>query len=86
MLWEAEDGGGGIETVAGGIAEALYATALGLFVAIFAVWFYNYLHSRIETFDVEMSNAKLDVINYVDKNRSKAGLAASKGTVAGGAA
>jgi biopolymer transport protein ExbB/TolQ len=29
--------------VSAGIAEALVETALGLFVAIPAVWFYNYL-------------------------------------------
>src|SRR6185503_17391248 len=35
-------GGGGIGTVSAGIAEALVTTAVGLGVAIIAVWFYNY--------------------------------------------
>mgnify|MGYP003294877276 CR=1 FL=1 len=37
-----------IAGVSAGIAEALVETALGLFVAIPAVWFYNYLTSRLE--------------------------------------
>src|SRR4029079_9699943 len=36
-----------IVAVSAGIAEALVETALGLFVAIPAVWFYNYLQSRL---------------------------------------
>ena len=39
----AATGSGGIGAVSAGIAEALVETALGLFVAIPAVWFYNYL-------------------------------------------
>ncbi len=39
----ASSGSGGIGAVSAGIAEALVETALGLFVAIPAVWFYNYL-------------------------------------------
>lgn len=71
-----EEGGGGLETIAGGIAEALYATALGLFVAIFSVWFYNFLHSRVEQYEVDMNNSKLEIMSYADKNRSQAGSAA----------
>src|SRR6187549_4260668 len=50
----ASSGSGGIGAVSAGIAEALVETALGLFVAIPAVWFYNYLQSRLEYFNVEM--------------------------------
>src|SRR5579862_5334073 len=44
----------GLGAVAGGISEALVTTAVGLFVAIPAVWMYNYFSGRIEAFDVEM--------------------------------
>src|SRR5450432_850464 len=44
----------GIGAVAGGISEALVTTAFGLFVAIPAVWVFNYFSNRIEAFDVEM--------------------------------
>lgn len=42
----AEHGAGGFEVVAAGISEALVATAAGLFVAIVALAFYNYLQVR----------------------------------------
>src|SRR5438477_26953 len=47
---------GGITAVAGGISEALITTAFGLFVAVPAVWFFNYFSNRIETFSVDMNN------------------------------
>ncbi|MFQ5415830.1 MAG: MotA/TolQ/ExbB proton channel family protein [Gaiellales bacterium] len=43
----AEQGAGGFEVVAAGISEALVATAAGLFVAIVALSFYNYLQVRV---------------------------------------
>jgi biopolymer transport protein ExbB/TolQ len=42
----AEAGVGGFEVVAAGISEALVATAAGLFVAILALMFFNYLQVR----------------------------------------
>jgi biopolymer transport protein ExbB len=43
----AEHGAGGFEVVAAGISEALVATAAGLFVAIVALSFFNYLQVRV---------------------------------------
>jgi biopolymer transport protein ExbB len=43
----ATTGQGGFEVVAAGISEALIATAVGLVVAISAVFFYNYLSTRV---------------------------------------
>ena len=43
----AEHGAGGFEIVAAGISEALVATAAGLFVAIVALMFFNYLQVRV---------------------------------------
>lgn len=42
----AVEGVGGFEVVASGISEALIATAAGLFVAIVALMFFNYLQTR----------------------------------------
>ncbi|MGS1080310.1 protein TolQ [Pseudoxanthomonas beigongshangi] len=42
----------GIASVAPGISEALFATAIGLFVAIPAVWAYNRFTTRIERISV----------------------------------
>ena len=54
----------GIAAVAGGISEALITTAVGLFVAIPAVWAFNYFTNRIEAFDVEMGNSSSELIDY----------------------
>jgi biopolymer transport protein ExbB/biopolymer transport protein TolQ len=61
----------GIAAVAGGIAEALVATAIGLFVAVPAVWAFNYFTNRVETFTVEMDNSSSELIDYFLKRRSE---------------
>ena len=63
----AATGSGGLGAVSAGIAEALVETALGLVVAIPAVWFYNYLTSRIEYFNVEMDNSSSELVDYFIK-------------------
>ena len=63
----AATGSGGIGAVSAGIAEALVETALGLLVAIPAVWFYNYLTGRIEYFNVEMDNSSSELLDYFIK-------------------
>jgi len=60
-------GGGSIEAVAPGIAEALVATAVGLAAAIPAVWGYNYFLNKITSINKEMENFGQDFINYVEK-------------------
>ncbi len=54
----------GLSSVAGGISEALVATALGLLVAIPAVWAFNIFTNKVEAFDVEMDNSSMELINY----------------------
>ncbi len=63
----------GLGAVAGGISEALVTTAVGLFVAIPAVWAYNYFSGRIEAFDVEMGNSSSELVDYFLKRTQKAG-------------
>lgn len=62
----------GLGAVAGGISEALVTTAVGLFVAIPAVWMYNYFTSKIEAFDVEMGNSSSELIDYFLKRTQRA--------------
>lgn len=57
----------GLGAVAGGIAEALVTTAMGLIVAIPAVWLYNYFTNKIEGFDVEMDNSSSELVDYFIK-------------------
>lgn len=61
----------GLGAVAGGISEALVTTAVGLFVAIPAVWMFNYFTGRVEAFDVEMENSSSELIDYFLKRRSR---------------
>jgi len=63
----AATGSGGLGAVSAGIAEALVGTAIGLFVAIPAVWFYNALTSKIEFFAVEMDNSSSELVDYFIK-------------------
>ena len=63
----AQTGSGGLGAVSGGISEALVGTAIGLFVAIPAVWFYNYLTGKIEYFNVEMDNSSSELVDYFIK-------------------
>lgn len=63
-------GSGGIGAVSAGIAEALVVTALGLLVAIPAVWMYNYFMNKIDRFQVEMSNSASELIDYFIKRRA----------------
>lgn len=60
-------GSGGIGAVSAGIAEALIATAFGLFVAIPAVWAFNYLTNRADGFGVEMDNGASELIDFMER-------------------
>lgn len=57
-------GSGGIGAVSAGIAEALIATAFGLFVAIPAVWAFNYLTNRADGFGVQMDNGASELLDF----------------------
>ncbi len=63
----AATGSGGLGAVSGGISEALVGTAIGLFVAIPAVWFFNFLTGRLEYFSVEMDNSSSELLDYFIK-------------------
>jgi biopolymer transport protein ExbB len=60
-------GSAGLAAVSAGISEALIETALGLVVAIPAVWLYNYFTGRLEYFNVEMDNSSSELVDYFIK-------------------
>ena len=60
-------GSGGIGAVAGGISEALVTTAVGIGVAVLALWVFNILNSKIEVFDAEMGNTQSQVVDFFIK-------------------
>jgi biopolymer transport protein ExbB len=60
----------GLSAVAGGISEALVTTAFGLFVAVPAVWAYNWFTNKVEAFGIEMTNSSSELIDYFVKQKS----------------
>ena len=64
----ANTGSGGLAAISAGIAEALIATAVGLLVAIPAVWLYNYFTTKIENVAVEMTYTSKELIDFLIKS------------------
>ncbi len=56
-----------LAVVAPGIAEALFVTALGLFVAIPATAFYNLITARIDNYLAEVENFGKDLVNIISR-------------------
>jgi biopolymer transport protein ExbB/biopolymer transport protein TolQ len=69
----ATSGSSGIAAVSAGIAEALIATAVGLFVAIPAVMAFNYFTGMLERLQVEMSNSSAELVDFFLKRLELAG-------------
>jgi biopolymer transport protein TolQ len=63
-----QTGSTNLGVVAPGIAEALIATAAGLFAAIPAVYFYNHLASRVKLLASEMDDFSLEFLNISERN------------------
>ena len=59
-----------LAVVAPGIAEALIATAAGLFAAIPAVYFYNQFTQRIKELASAMDDFSLEFLNITERNFS----------------
>ncbi len=61
-------GSSSLGVVAPGIAEALIATAAGLFAAIPAVYFYNHLTGHVKRFAAAMDDFSLEFLNLAERN------------------
>jgi biopolymer transport protein TolQ len=61
-------GSANLATVAPGIAEALIATAVGLFAAIPAVVAYNYFLNWVKVLASEMENFSSDFLNIIERH------------------
>ena len=68
FLGIAQAGTTSLGVVAPGIAEALIATALGLFAAIPAVYFYNDITGRIKAFANAMEDFSLEFLTIAERN------------------
>lgn len=73
----AREGGGGLGSVAAGIAEALVTTAVGIGVAIVSVLIYNWFTSQVETFEVETKEASGEVIALLAREQAKSAKGAA---------
>lgn len=62
----AASGGGGIEAVSAGIAEALIVTAVGLLVAIIAVLGFNYLNTRAERIEQYVQHVTSSLLDRLE--------------------
>lgn len=60
-------GGTSLEAVAPGIAEALVATAVGLFAAIPAVWFFNNFNQKIASINSQMESFGNEYLNFIER-------------------
>ena len=63
-----QTGSTNLAAVGPGIAEALVATAAGLAAAIPAVWFYNYLTTRVKLMASEMDDFSMEFLNIAERN------------------
>ncbi len=63
----AASGGGGLEGISAGIAEALYTTAIGIGVAIFGVWLFNFFNGKVEKVTNELHSSEADFIDWAGK-------------------
>ncbi len=80
MADPSKGGGGGLASVSAGIAEALLTTAVGLAVAIAAVWFYNFFVTRLDSFGVLVDDTSGELADKL--LRSTRGRRAMTGTPA----
>lgn len=60
----ATSGSGGLAAVSAGISEALITTAFGILVAVPAVMAFNYFTTRLERFQIEMSNSSAELLDF----------------------
>jgi len=65
-------GSGGLAAVSAGIAEALITTAFGILVAVPAVMAFNYFTTRLERFQIEMSNSSAELLDFFLKKHEAA--------------
>ena len=62
------EGSTSLTVVAPGIADALIATAAGLFAAVPAVYFYNDFSNRVKEFASQMDDFALEFLNISERN------------------
>ncbi len=82
LMADPEAGGGGLATVSAGIAEALLTTAVGLGVAIAAVWFFNYFTTKLEQLGTLMDDATGELVDRLAHGTRRAYTVSVEGEAA----
>jgi biopolymer transport protein TolQ len=77
-------GGATLRAVAPGIAEALIATAFGLFAAIPALIFFNYFSQRVREFRTRMDDFSLEFFNLAERSYGESDGVLEEQRAAGG--
>lgn len=63
-----QEGGGGLASISGGIAEALVTTAVGIGVAIVAIWVYNYFNAVVDDISKDITTAVQEFVDWGEKD------------------
>jgi biopolymer transport protein TolQ len=77
-------GGATLRAVAPGIADALIATAFGLFAAIPALIFFNYFSQRVREFRTRMDDFSLEFFNLAERSYGESDGVLEEQRAAGG--
>jgi biopolymer transport protein ExbB/TolQ len=66
--------GAGLASISAGISEALITTGVGIGVAVFGVWLFNYFNARVDKVADELRSSDADFMQWAEKLRqSRAG-------------
>ncbi len=68
----AETGAGGFTVVAAGISQALVATAAGIFVAVIALFFYNYFQVQVGQLQFQLKLLSEEMLEIWDTSKKEA--------------
>lgn len=63
----ASGAGAGLDSVSVGISEALTTTALGILVAVVAVWTYNFFNAWLDKVGEELASSQADFVDWAEK-------------------
>ena len=67
----AATGGGGLAAVSAGVSEALVTTVVGLFVAMPALWAYNFLMNRVDVMGIELDNGARRLLGGLIRSQAR---------------
>lgn len=71
-------GGGDLTAISGGISEALVSTAVGITVAIVAIWIYNWFNAILDDIQKDMTTAMNEIADWGEKDLHRREALAAK--------